>query len=55
MSPVIILNQISRPIFCELPFIHDAGNISKTEEQYRQMPFVDWKEEVVFKEDGPPL
>ena len=55
LSPVIILNQISKPMFSELLFIHHAGNISKTEEQYRQMPFVDWKEEVVFKEDGPPL
>jgi len=26
LSPVIILNQISRPMFSELPFIHYAGN-----------------------------
>jgi len=50
LSPVIILNQISRPMFSELLFIHHAGNnISKTEEQYRQMPFVDWKEEAPLR------
>jgi hypothetical protein len=26
LSPVVILNQISRPMFSELPFIHHAGN-----------------------------
>jgi len=26
LSPVIILNQISRPLFSELLFIHHAGN-----------------------------
>jgi hypothetical protein len=41
-SPVVILNQISKPKFSELPYIHHAGNNdSKIEEQYRQMPFVD--------------
>ena len=44
LSPVISLNKISRPMFSELSFIYHAGNnIRKTEEQYRQMPFVDWK------------
>jgi hypothetical protein len=53
LSPVIILHQISRPLFPELPFIHHAGNnVNKTEEQYRQMPFVDWKEDAPFKKDG---
>jgi hypothetical protein len=53
LSPAIILNQISRPMFSELLFIHHARkNISKTEEQFRQMPFVDWKEEAQFKKDG---
>jgi hypothetical protein len=38
-----------RPIFSELPHIHHAGSIvSKTEEQYRQMPFLDWKEKTPF-------
>jgi len=38
LSPVIISNQISRPMFSKLPFIHHAGNnVSETEEQYRQM------------------
>jgi len=56
LSPVIILNQISRPIFSELPFIHQAGNnVSKIEEQYRQISFVDWKEEAPFKKDGLPV
>jgi len=46
---VIILNQ-----FSELPLIHHAGSIvSKSVEQYRQMPFVDWKEEAPLKKDGP--
>jgi hypothetical protein len=56
LSPVVILNQISRHMFSELLFIHHAGNnVSKTEEQYRQMPFVDWKEVVPFKKDGFPV
>jgi len=29
LSPVIILNQISRPMFSELSFTHHAGNVSK--------------------------
>ena len=56
LSPVVILNQISRHMFSELPFIHHAGNnVSKIEEQYRQKPFVDWKEETPFKKDGLPV
>jgi hypothetical protein len=58
LSPVVILNQISRPMFSELSFIHRAGsNVSKIEEQYRQMPFVDCKEveEAPFKKDGFPV
>src|SRR5215469_1449973 len=40
-------------MFSELPFIHHAGNnVSKIEEKYRQLPFVDWKEEAPFKKDG---
>jgi hypothetical protein len=55
LSPLIILNQISRPMFSKLPFIHHAGNnVSNIEEQYRQMSFVDWKEEAPFKKDGLP-
>jgi hypothetical protein len=39
---MVILNQISRPMFSELVFIHHAGNNdSKIEERCRQMPFVD--------------
>jgi hypothetical protein len=42
LSPVVILNQISRPMFSELRFIHYAGNNdSKIEEEYRQTLFVD--------------
>jgi hypothetical protein len=56
MNLLIILNHISRPIFSELSFIHHAGiNVGKIEEQYRQMPFVDWKEEAPLKKDGPPV
>ena len=40
-------------MFSELPFIHYAGNnVSKIEEQYRQIPSVDWKEEAPFNKDG---
>ena len=42
-------------MFSELPFIHHAGKVSKNEEQYRQMPFVDWKVEAPFKKDGFPV
>jgi hypothetical protein len=35
LSPVVILNQISRPMISELSFIHHAGNVSKIEEQYK--------------------
>jgi hypothetical protein len=53
INPLIILNHVSRPMFSELSFIHHAGNnVGKTEEQYRQMPFVDWKEEAPFKKYG---
>jgi hypothetical protein len=56
LSPVVILNQISRPIFSELPFIHHSGNnVIKTEEQYRQMPFVGLKEKAPFKKDEFPV
>jgi hypothetical protein len=56
MNHLIILNHISRPIFSELSFIHHAGNnVGKTEEQYRQMPFVDWKEEAPLNKDGAPV
>ena len=42
LSPVVILNQISRLMFSELAFIHHAGNnVTKIEEQYRQITFVD--------------
>jgi hypothetical protein len=54
LSPVIILNQISGPMFSKLPFIHHAGNNSKIEEQYRIMR-VSWKEEAPFKKDGLPV
>ena len=42
-------------MFSELLFIHHAGNFSKIEEQYRQIPFLDWKEEAPFKKDGFPV
>jgi hypothetical protein len=52
LSPMIVLSQISRPMFSELPFIHHAGNnISKIEE-YRQMPFVNWKKLLLRKMDS---
>jgi hypothetical protein len=55
LSPVIILNQISRPMSSKLLFIHHAVNITKIEKQYRQMPLVNWKEKVPFKKDGLPV
>jgi hypothetical protein len=39
----------------KLTFIYHARNVSKTEEQYRQMLFVNWKEEAPFKKDGLPV
>ena len=43
-------------MFYELSFIHYAGNnVRKIEEQYRKMPFVDWKEKAQFKKNGPPV
>jgi len=43
-------------MFSELPCIPHAGNnISKTEEQYRQIPFVDWRVEGPFKKDEFPV
>jgi hypothetical protein len=43
-------------MFSELTFIHHAGNnVSKIEEEYRQIPFVDWKEEAPFQKDGFPV
>jgi hypothetical protein len=55
LSPVVILNQISRPMFSELLCTHHVGNnVSTIEKQYRQMPFVDWKE-APFQKDGFPV
>ena len=42
-------------MFSKLLFVHHAGNVTKSEKQYRQMPFVKWKEEAPFKKDGFPL
>jgi hypothetical protein len=43
-------------MFSELPFIHHAGNNVNKIEEYRQMPFVDCKdEETPFKKDGFPV
>ena len=43
-------------MFSELSFIRRAGNnVSEIEEQYKQLPFVDWKEEAPFKKDGFPV
>ncbi|XP_076802430.1 uncharacterized protein LOC143446600 [Clavelina lepadiformis] len=60
-SPAIILNQVSRPIFSKLPFLHLAGEYQTIiEEQYRKkvnyrkLPFIDWKEQKQFKENGIP-
>jgi hypothetical protein len=55
LSLVIILNQISRPIFSKLPFIQHAGNVSKIEEQYRQMTFVNWEEGAPLKKNRLPV
>ena len=39
-------------MFSELPFTnHAENNVSKIEERYRKMPFVDCKEETPFKKD----
>jgi hypothetical protein len=43
-------------MFSELPFIHRAGNnVRKTEEQCRQMLFVDWIGEASLKKNGFPV
>jgi len=43
-------------MFARLRFIHHAGNnVNKIEEEYRQMPFVDWKEEAPTKKNGLPV
>jgi hypothetical protein len=39
-------------MFSKISYIHHAGNnVSKIGEQYRQVPFVDWKEKAPFKKD----
>ncbi|CAK8684973.1 unnamed protein product [Clavelina lepadiformis] len=42
-SPAIILNQVSRPIFSKLAFLHLAGEYQTIiEEQYQKLPFIDY-------------
>ncbi|XP_053113351.1 uncharacterized protein LOC128327952 [Hemicordylus capensis] len=56
LSPVIVLNQASRPRFSELPFVqlHAGNDVSTIEEQYRKLPRVAWNEEAQFEKDGLP-
>ena len=56
LSPSIVLNQMSRPNFSELPFPHlvDAGTETEAESQYRRIPFVDWSDIDAFKNTGIP-
>ena len=52
-----MLNQASRPDFSELPFVLERiprENLDTLKDQYRKLPFVDWKEEECFKEGGIP-
>ena len=55
LSPKVVLNQSVRSNFSDLSVLSlaECTNISKIEEQYRKIPFVDWKDEEVFK-DGIP-
>ncbi|KAF8777684.1 Zinc finger protein 862 like protein [Argiope bruennichi] len=51
LSPSVVLNQVTRATFSELPFQHLTGEkLSVIEDQYRKLPFVDWREEVFNKE-----
>ncbi|GFO11547.1 Zinc finger mym-type protein 1 [Plakobranchus ocellatus] len=54
LSPTVILNQATRPKFHELPFLHVIPNqlLSKTEEQYRKIVFVNWTEQPAFSKHG---
>ena len=49
LNPAVILNQVSRPAFFEMPFLYLAGdNTTTIEDQYRKLLFVDWREEGQF-------
>ncbi|GFO12731.1 Zinc finger mym-type protein 1 [Plakobranchus ocellatus] len=54
LSSTVILNQATRPKFYELPFLHVIPNqlLSKTEEQYRKIVFVNWTEQTAFLKHG---
>ncbi|KAF8796925.1 hypothetical protein HNY73_001253 [Argiope bruennichi] len=51
LSPSVVLSQVTRATFSELPFQHLTGEkLSVFEDQHRKLPFVDWREEVFNKE-----
>ena len=50
LSPFIILNQVSRVPFTQLPFLLlIENNICIIEDQYRKIINIDWREEPPFK------
>ena len=54
LSPHIILNQLARAPFGNLPLLHLAENSAIVEEQYRKIIFVDWRKEPPFVSKGIP-
>lgn len=50
LHPSIIQNQVDRPTFLDLPFVKflKQEEISRMEQQYRNIIVVDWREESVF-------
>jgi len=56
LSPKVVLHQLSRPAFSELPFLQSADeNISKIEIHFRKLPFVHWHKKVVFNNGAPTV
>ena len=54
LSPIVVLNQATRPKFNELPFLHTITDKlqRQTEDQCRKIPFVDWTAEAFLSSKG---
>ena len=56
ISPQVILSQVSRCTFANLPFLKlFADKLDLLEDQYRKFILVDWKNEEIFKAEGIPV
>lgn len=55
LHPSVILNQVARPVFLNLPFVKllKPEEMDRVEQQYRNIVVVNWREESVFSGNIP--